>query len=228
MNRGLTAIGASLLFIGSPAFAHQTDEYLQATTISVEKNRIQAHIRLTPGVAVFPAIRASIDTDANGVFSRAEQRFYVGRVLDDVWLTVDAERLPLRLASWKFASVEKMKAGLGSIDIYIEAEVLHSGCNRRIIFKNHHQSRIAAYQVNCLVPSDPDIQVTAQTRNYQQSLYQLDYTQVGNVCSAPPSLTWQFNGWQYLAAVTFLLSATLGLLRRQRTKVASMRIKVQN
>ena len=49
------------------------------------------------------------------------------------------------------------------------------GPNRRLIFENHHESRIAAYLVNCLVPRDPDIRITAQNRNYQQSFYQLDY-----------------------------------------------------
>ena len=58
-------------------------EYLQATTISAEKDRVQAQIRLTPGVAVFPVVLARIDADAGGVISEAEQRAYSERVLDD-------------------------------------------------------------------------------------------------------------------------------------------------
>ena len=53
MKTRLAAAGAILLLAGTPASAHRLDEYLQATTISVEKDRVQAQIRLTPGVAVF-------------------------------------------------------------------------------------------------------------------------------------------------------------------------------
>ena len=33
--------------------------------------------------------------------------------------------------------------------------------------------------MNCLFPDDPDIRVSAQSRNYEQSFYQVDYTQAG-------------------------------------------------
>ena len=45
--------GVLLLSYGAPASAHRLDEYLQATTIALEKNRVHAELRLTPGVAVF-------------------------------------------------------------------------------------------------------------------------------------------------------------------------------
>src|SRR5438105_5016804 len=41
------AAAAILLSIGLPATAHRLDEYLQATLISVEQERIHAQIRLT-------------------------------------------------------------------------------------------------------------------------------------------------------------------------------------
>ena len=56
----LAAASLLLLTFGTPASAHRLDEYLQATTISLEKNRVQAQIRLTPGVAVAPFVMATI------------------------------------------------------------------------------------------------------------------------------------------------------------------------
>jgi hypothetical protein len=179
MRTRLAAAGAILLLVGTPASAHRLDEYLQATTISVEKDRVQAQIRLTPGVAVFRKVLASIDTDADGVISEAEQRAYAERVLRDLWLTIDGYRLQLRLVSWKFAKTEVMREGRGDIELEFNADVPSGGPNRRLIFKNRHQRRIAAYLVNCLVPRDPDIRVTAQNRNHWQSFYQLDYVQAG-------------------------------------------------
>jgi len=179
MKTRLAAAGAILLLVGTPAAAHRLDEYLQATTISVEKDRVQAQIRLTPGVAVFPMVLARIDTDADGVISEAEQRTYAERVLRDLSLTIDGDHLRLRLVSLKFAKTEEMRKGRGDIELEFNADVPRGGPNRRLIFKNRHQRRIAAYLVNCLVPRDPDIRVTAQNRNYQQSFYQLDYVQAG-------------------------------------------------
>ncbi len=70
-----------------------------------------------------------------------------------------------------------MREGRGEIQLEFNADVPSGGPNRRLIFENHHQRRIAAYLVNCLVPRDLDIRVTAQNRNYRQSFYQLDYVQ---------------------------------------------------
>ena len=57
------------------------------------------------------------------------------------------------------------------------------------MIENRHESRIAAYQVNCLVPRDPDIRIVAQNRNYSQSHYELDYVQTG-VRAAPIAFSW--------------------------------------
>ncbi len=45
-------LAAALLIVaaGVPVSAHRLDEYLQGTIISVEKNRLQAQMTLTPGV----------------------------------------------------------------------------------------------------------------------------------------------------------------------------------
>jgi hypothetical protein len=178
MKTSLAAAGAILLSVGTPAFAHRLDEYLQATTILVKKDRVQAHIRLTPGVAVFPLVFASIDTDGDGAITEAEVRAYAERVLRDLSLTVDGDRLRLRLVSSKAASVEEMKEGRGDIALDVDVEVPRGSRSRRLVFENHHQARIAAYLVNGLVPTDPDITISAQDRNYEQSFYQLDYEEI--------------------------------------------------
>ncbi|HXU40062.1 MAG TPA: hypothetical protein VN937_27150 [Blastocatellia bacterium] len=206
MKTRLVAAAAMLLMAGTPASAHRLDEYLQATTISVERDRVQAQVRLTPGVAVFPMVLANIDTDADGIISEAEQRAYAARVLGDMSLTIDGDRLQLRLVSLKFAKIEEMKEGGGEIQLEFDADVSSGGPNRRLIFENHHENRIAAYLVNCLVPRDPDIRITAQDRNYQQSFYQLNYVQAG-VRSGPRSSAWWSSSRGWLGAAALLLFA---------------------
>jgi hypothetical protein len=203
-----------VLLAGRYASAHRLDEYLQATTIAVEKTRIQAQIRLVPGVAVFPAVLASIDTDGDSVISEAEQQAYAERVLGDLSLTLDGAHLPLRLVSVRFATIEEMKEGRGEIQIDFDAVVPGGGLNRRLIFEDHHQTQIAAYLVNCLVPRGPDIRIIAQNRNYEQSVYQLDYVQ-SDLLSSRWSSAWWSSSWAWPGAAALLLFAGFAFVWRR-------------
>lgn len=180
MSDRLLAAAAILLSLGAPASAHRLDEYLQATIISVEKDHVQAFLRLIPGVAVSSAVIRSIDTNADGIISDSERRGYAERVLGDLSLSMDGHPLKPRLVSVDVTGIGEMKEGLGEIRIEFNADLPRAnGANRRLVFENHHQSRIAAYLVNCLVPNDKTIRIAAQNRNEDQSYYQLDYMQAG-------------------------------------------------
>ena len=206
-----------LLLAGTSASGHRLDEYLQATLFTVEKDRVHAQIRLLPGVAVLPIVLGRIDNDANETISEAEQGAYAEKVLRDLSLTLDGERLRLRLKSRRFPKVEEMKQGLGEIQLEFDAEAPRGGTSRRLIFENHHQNAIAAYLVNCLAPGDPDIRIMAQDRNYEQSYYRLDFQQSGG-SSTPLFFAW-FSGpgvWAGIAAL--LLSARIAFLWRGRGK----------
>jgi len=78
-----------LLSIGAPAIGQRLDEYLQATLITVGKDRVQAQIRLTPGVAVLPVVLGNINIAAYGSISAGGQRAYAERVRRDLSLTLD-------------------------------------------------------------------------------------------------------------------------------------------
>ena len=165
MKPGLAAAAAVLLAAATPISPHRLDEYLQATLIAVEKNRVAVQVRLTPGVAVLPFVLAGIDTNADGAISESEQRVYAQRVVRDLSVTGDGDRLRPSLVSMKFPAIGEMKDGIGEIQLEFSADLSRNGAHRRLVFENHHQSRIAAYLVNCLVPRDPDIRLIAQNRS---------------------------------------------------------------
>ena len=215
------AMWAAVIFLltGTPALAHRLDEYLQGTIISVRKDRVDAHLTLTPGVAVFPILVAEIDIDGNGIISAIEQRAYASRILRDLSLKIDGELLTPQLVSMQFPAVEEMKAGRGEIQLEFAADLPPGTPRRKLIFENRHQRRIAAYQVNCLVSRDPDIRILAQNRNYSQSLYELDFEQ-GGVRSTPPSLARALGAQEPMGTLALLLVAGLALLWRLRVKSA--------
>jgi hypothetical protein len=153
--------------LAMPLQAHRLDEYLQATTISLERNRVQLHLRLTPGVSIAPIILALIDEDANGVLSSDEQKAYAQQVAKDLRLTIDGQRTALRLLSQTFPSVAEIEDGQGEIQLELEAD-LPSNVTK-LTLENHHRKSISAFLVNCL--SNP--KVAAQRRNQDQSFYEL-------------------------------------------------------
>ncbi|HTP33309.1 MAG TPA: hypothetical protein VMJ75_14115 [Candidatus Acidoferrales bacterium] len=204
---------AILIFACAPAAAHRLDEYLQGTLIAVEKDLVRAQIDLTPGVAVYPALLRDMDTDSDGVISVAEQRAYAVRVLRDLSLTIDGHRLTPRLLSVHFPGIEELRDGGGEIRIEFSADLPSGGPARKLIFENRHHSRIAAYQVNCLVPRDPDIRVAAQNRNYSQSHYELEYVQAG-VQTRPLLSVWWPGDPAWLSALALLLLARFAWLWR--------------
>jgi len=214
----LLAAGAVLLSAGVPGTAHRIDEYLQATLFSIERDNITAQLRLMPGVAVFPVVLAAIDTDADGLLSNAERTAYAERVLRDLSLTVDGDPVRLQLFSANFATIEEMKEGRGEIQLHVHANVPPGGRNRRLVFENHHQRRIAAYLVNSVVPRDPGIRLSVQSRNEDQSVYRLDYVQPG---VSPLSLSWWSAGRLWTGAAVLLLLARLAFIGRAGLTVDS-------
>jgi len=213
MRPRLTA--AVFLLAGTPVLAHRLDEYLQGTIVTIEKGRVRAEMTLTPGVAVFPFLISYMDIDRDGVITDSEQRAYAARVLQDLTLKMDGHRLTPELISTRFPAIQEMQEGRGEIQLDFRTDLPPGGRDRRLVLENHHQKQIAAYQVNCLVPRDPQIRIVAQNRNYLQSVYEVRYeqTDVGPVAGLPARLA-NSRGW--LAALALVLLTRLAWLRKRR------------
>jgi HupE/UreJ protein len=210
MKLKLIAAAAMVLFLGGGASAHRLDEYLQATILSVDKDHVQASMRLIPGVAVSSVVIASIDSNGDGIISGAEQWAYAERVMGDLSVTVDGHRLKPKLVSVEFPQLGQMREGLGEIHIEFTADVPGGGPKRRLMVENHHQNGISAYLVNSLVPTDRDIQIVAQNRNEQQSFYELDYVQARVPSNLAP-FKWWTNIRERMGAVGFASVFRLGM-----------------
>jgi HupE / UreJ protein len=184
--------------------AHRLDEYLQATIFTINADHIEASMRLVPGVAVASATISCIDTNHDGMFSAAEQQAYAQSVLRDLVLSADGNPLKLNLVSAEFPPLQEIEQGTGEIHINFSADLPFRATTRHLVFKNHHQPATSVYLVNTLVPADKNIQITAQSRNENQSTYQLDFAQAetnSEMATAPaapqprPTSTVNFSGF---------------------------------
>jgi hypothetical protein len=167
------------------ASAHRIDEYLQATILSLQEDRIQALMRMVPGTLVADTVIAQIDSDNDGVFSTDEQQDYALRVLGDLSIAVNASRLKPVLVSWSFPSPAELHGGIGEIKIEYAVHLPDAGANRALVVTNRHMSSASVYLINTVIPQDALLHVVAQQRNEAQSRYELDYRQTGRVERGP-------------------------------------------
>lgn len=204
---GLCAV--MLLLFATPTTAHRVDEYLQATTIELWSNRLRMELRLSPGIAVASRVIDSIDINRDGAISRDEEQRYAQKVLSDQLLTLNSVRLVPRLISTTFPAVLDLRQGLGAIELTFEADVVNRNGQHRLAAENRHRRAISAYLVNALVPQETRLRITAQSRDYQQSAYELLYEQI------PAGIP----TWLVVAAALLLATAGAGgliFLRKKR------------
>jgi hypothetical protein len=214
VRTGVAGAAVVLLWFTEPAYAHRLDEYLQATTIDVAKERVSVQVILTPGVEVVRSILGVMDADGDGVISDDERRAYTEQVIRELSLTIDGKPVRLRLVLASFPSVERMKEGVGDVELELYAPVTEGWANRRIVFENRHQRELSAYLANCLVPSDPDLRITAQRRNLDQSRYEVEYTQAGAGAPGVPAASW--STWRFWVGVNAVVLGVWGVVAMRR------------
>lgn len=205
------AITVCLLLFAKTASAHRIDEYLQATVLSLESNRLHASMRMIPGILVSSSVIAEIDANTDGVFSEEEERAYAQRVLADLSITLDGQGLQPKLVSWNIPQPAQLRDGLGEIHIEYSADLPYGAPNRSLILANHHLGRTSVYLVNVEVPDDPGIHILAQKRNQQQTVYELDYQQTGSTVARSSWADFPANARAWLNGIQFSSLFHLGM-----------------
>jgi hydrogenase/urease accessory protein HupE len=169
------------LLQSATVFAHRLNEYLQAATISLSRDKVFLELRLTPGTDVAAKIIKAIDLNGDHQFSEGEKRAYLNQLNRDVSLAMDGHTASLKQVSSIFPTVEDLKKGIGDLIIDFEADITVRRVSHQLIFRNQHYSSIAVYMVNTLLPADTTIHVSDQARSIDQSRYQLDFTNGGKI-----------------------------------------------
>ena len=186
-----------------PAWAHRLDEYLQATRLSIDVDRVGVEIDLTAGVNAAPQVVAWIDTNRDGQISSTEGHAYAQQMLAAVVLSVDGRTAPLSLIDSRFPEARDMTAGVGTIRLRATANLTAGASGRhQLSYVNGHRSETSVYLVNALIPEDPRIQIAGQRRDPAQHRLTIDYDVTTH--SAWARASWLLAG---LAAVGLLAGA---------------------
>jgi hypothetical protein len=179
-----------LVLVAPGALAHRLDEYLQATQISVGRDRIVADIYLTPGTAVAPAILSTIDKNGDGSISGAEGADYGQSVVKSVRLLVDDKPRELSLSSSEYPPMDQMRAGIGFIHLEMVTQVISdSEGAHKIEFQNNFNPRTSVYLANAMIPPDRIVKIRHQQRDVLQRYLKIDY-EIGSAGPAYPDPAW--------------------------------------
>jgi hypothetical protein len=197
MRRGVLAAIVLIFAMRGESTAHQLDEYLQATRVSLARNRVLLEIDLTPGAAIASEVITRLDRDGDKRVSPIEAAEYGQLVLSDLILKLDERSIPITLVHVEIASIDALRSGIGAIQMRAVSDLGADVTGRcQIYFRNNHQPSVSVYMVNALVPEDRNVSVMRQTRNPSQQEVHIDY----NV------------GPQWPVQILWLVCGALGLL----------------
>jgi hypothetical protein len=211
------AIATLMCAIPARVGAHRLDEYLQATRVAVDRDRIDLEIDLTPGVALAKTIFDSIDMDRSGDISQSEQLAYANDVLTALTIELDDHRQTPRLSGHQFPTFEEMRRGEGTIRLKATALLASMPAGRhRLRIRNDHRPDVSVYLVNALVPAAREIEIASQARDRLQHELRLEYR------VAPEMLT----SWPAIAASAMATMLSL-VVWRQREARKERRAAVQ-
>lgn len=171
----LTALAAA-----APAAAH-ADHYSQSAYVALRSDGVHVELDLSPGAMVASQILSTIDTDADGSLSEAEQRAYAGAIAHDLSLEIDGRRQELAVATLDFPSVAHLASGETkiSLDFTGPGARLPAGPHT-LTFRNTHAPTRSTHQAHALAGTG-GITIGKLTRDAVQENLTVDFT----VAAAP-------------------------------------------
>ena len=163
-----------LLAMCGQVSGHQLDEYLQATRVSIARDRVTLDVDLTPGVTIAPAIVETLDANADNIIVPSEAGAYGLVVLSDVVVTFDGHPVVMALTQIDVPAIDEMRHGMGTIHLRAVGGIEARAGRHRLDVVNGHRRDSSVYLVNALVPDDGGIGIVSQSRDAHQREFHLE------------------------------------------------------
>ena len=161
---------------GETLSGHRRDEYLQASRLALDADRVRIEVELTAGIAVADAVLADLDRDGTDTVSAGEAASYAAAVAAAIGLEIDGAPLAVTGKATRVPGVDDVRSGAGAMLIELDATVPALDAGPHLLrFRNRHRPDISVYLANVLVPTDDRVAVTAQRRDVDQRELVVDY-----------------------------------------------------
>jgi hypothetical protein len=174
--RARLALLVAFVILGVHLDAHRLDEYLQATRVAIERDRVTVEIDLTPGASLAAKVVGWMDTNGDGQLSSNEHAAYAQQVIESVTLSLDGQPGRLTLIDSVFPQPGEIAEGTGTVRLRATAKMSNVASGRHVLMiSNAHHPETSVYLVNALVPADHRITIASQRRDPAQQALTLEY-----------------------------------------------------
>lgn len=178
MTRTLLRLALLLAFNLPPStvYAHQLDEYVQATLVDIDPAAIRLRINLTPGVEVSDKVLDVLDPDGDGAVTEKESAAYAGMLKGDLAERLDGRNIELSVTASSVPGPSELRAGWGIIqmEVSMAPSALTAGVHK-LTFQNRHFRSIGVYSFNAAHPRSDSIQIIEQKRNDDQTTGEIEF-----------------------------------------------------
>lgn len=174
MNRTMVAFAFVCAAIASNVRAHELDETVLATQLSVSAGRYEIEIIVRPGVLTAMDLLRRLDDDRDGQVAEAELNRYAQGVNAGISLRVDGQAVPSRLTGAKCATTEELDRGVGVVRIFADAPAPSIPGHHVIEYVNGYDDSVS-FLTNTMAPMDTDVSITSQTRDQNQRNLRVEY-----------------------------------------------------
>jgi hypothetical protein len=156
-----------------------------------------------------------IDTNKDGRISEAEGSAYAEQLRRSIELSIDGMPVPLKLIPGVFPELAEMNDGTGMIRLHGTAEFTALAAGRHALYyRNTHEPNISVYLSNALIPTDTQVEITAQHRDNAQDELIIDYRVAPD--SHSPSLWWLLVAAPVVGVGAGFMSASFKLKQKIR------------
>lgn len=208
--RGLSLLIA-LIVPRSASYAHQLDEYVQATLVQIDPSAIRLQINLTPGVEVADEVLDLVDHDRDGVISQKEAVAYAEMLKRDLAVRLDGSDVELSVTESNIVEPSELRTGWGIIqtEFLLAPAALTAGAHT-LVFENRHLGSLSVYSFNAARPRSDSIQIIRQTRSDNQGAGEIEFAYDA---PASPSKT-----GIVAALAAFVIAVVASVLRLARSR----------
>lgn len=171
-----TALLVAIVVPNSGSYAHQLDEYLQATLVEIDPSAIRLQINLTPGVEVADEVLVVIDRNHDDHISDEEGAAYAELLKRDLVVRLDGRAIESSVTALNTPKPSDLRTGWGILQMeFTLAPLAVTAGEHELILENRHLSSLSDYLFNAARPRSDSIRIISQNRNDTQSECEIQF-----------------------------------------------------
>lgn len=183
--------------------AHQLDELVQLSRISVYPDNIMIQVMITPGSLIAADFYDNIDTNRDGAVSESECRSWADKWASNTRVDLDRKTAILDQGTCEFPDLNTVMSGDAIIRLNFSIRQRSGAGSHTLRMTNNNDPTRSIYLVNAAMLTTQDIRIMRQERDSSQRNYSLQYEVRGPKSAHATRFGWLLVALLVLMAVLY-------------------------